>query len=170
MKTFAHNFIWLISILAVMYVGYWGFSQLMVSAPEQYVQKDATPESVRIEPVATVVVSDTKKEVEEIAIETIPSETEEPKSTNPQHAELVAELQKLVTDGVFMKVGSRGTRVGTIQKFLNIYEGTSKKIDNDYGGGTKTGVSSFQKTAGLSVDGETGPNTYKAMIAWLGKS
>src|SRR3989344_3253030 len=46
---------------------------------------------------------------------------------------LINELQKLVSDNVFMKLKSSGSRVGTVQKFLNIYNKTSNKIDNDYG-------------------------------------
>lgn len=82
---------------------------------------------------------------------------------------LINELQKLVTDNVFMKVGSKGTRVGTVQKFLNLYNKTSNKVDNDYGPAMKTAVTTYQKAAGITADGETGPATYKKMIEWLKK-
>ncbi|MBI2630677.1 peptidoglycan-binding protein [Candidatus Nomurabacteria bacterium] len=68
-----------------------------------------------------------------------------------------------------MKVGSKGTRVGTIQKFLNLYNKTSKPVDNDYGPGLKADVTAYQKAAGTTADGETGPATYKKMIEWLKK-
>ena len=68
-----------------------------------------------------------------------------------------------------MKVGSKGTRVGTVQNFLNLYNKTSKRVDNDYGKTTKTDVIAFQKAVGLTQDGETGPTTYKKMIEWLKK-
>ena len=68
-----------------------------------------------------------------------------------------------------MKLKSKGTRVGTVQEFLNIYNNTSKKVDNDYGAGTKTDVVNFQKKEGLTADGEAGPTTFVKMIDWLKK-
>lgn len=80
---------------------------------------------------------------------------------------LINELQKLVDDNVSMKLKSSGTRVGTIQKFLNIYNNTTTKIDNDYGATTVKLVSDFQKKVGLTADGEAGVTTFKKMIEWL---
>ena len=68
-----------------------------------------------------------------------------------------------------MKVGSKGTRVGTVQNFLNLYFKTSKKIDNDFGATMKADVIKFQKAVGLTADGQTGPTTYLKMIDWLKK-
>lgn len=90
-------------------------------------------------------------------------------STSSKNQTLINELQKLITDKVFMKVGSSGTRVGTVQKFLNLYNKTNKTIDNDYGPGMKTDVTNFQKAVGISADGEAGPGTYQKMIDWLKK-
>lgn len=87
-----------------------------------------------------------------------------------KYASLISELQKLVDDKVYMKAGSRGTRVGTVQNFLNIYFGASKRIDNDYGKNMKTDIANFQKAVGLPADGEAGPATYQKMIDWLKKS
>lgn len=96
------------------------------------------------------------------------SETTVP-TTNGQHSDLIARLQKLITDNVLMKEGSRGTRVGTVQEFLNVYNKTSGGLDNDYGPGTKTKVAAFQKAQGLTADGQAGPATYQKMIDWLNK-
>ncbi|HYD90300.1 MAG TPA: peptidoglycan-binding domain-containing protein, partial [Flavobacterium sp.] len=82
---------------------------------------------------------------------------------------LINELQKLIDDNIFMKEKSSGTRVGTVQTFLNLYNNTSKRVDNDYGAGTKADVIKFQKAVGLTADGEAGPNTYRKMIEWLKK-
>ena len=90
-------------------------------------------------------------------------------SVSSKNQTLINELQKLITDKVFMKVGSKGTRVGTVQKFLNLYNKTDKPIDNDYGPGMKTDVTNFQKAVGLTADGEAGPGTYQKMIDWLRK-
>jgi mannosyl-glycoprotein endo-beta-N-acetylglucosaminidase len=89
--------------------------------------------------------------------------------TSTKHQSLINELQKLADDKVYMKQGSQGTRVGTVQNFLNIYNKTSKKIDNDYGAGTKKDVAAFQKAQGLTADGEAGPTTFSKMVAWLKK-
>lgn len=80
---------------------------------------------------------------------------------------LINELQKLIDDKVNMKQGSTGSRVGTVQKFLNRYNNTTTKIDNDYGPGMVKLVTAFQKAQGLSADGEAGATTFSKMISWL---
>lgn len=93
-------------------------------------------------------------------------------STKPatyKNQDLINELQKLIDDNVSMKLKSVGTRVGTVQKFLNIYNNTSNKIDNDYGAGMASLVTAFQKAEGLTADGGAGPSTFKKMIDWLKK-
>lgn len=103
-----------------------------------------------------------------------PEDTEgegtDPVSTEPdvyKNQSLIDELEKLISDGIFMKVGSRGTRVGTVQKFLNVYNDTSKRVDNDYGNGTKADVTAFQRAEGLTADGEAGKQTFSKMVEWL---
>ena len=86
-----------------------------------------------------------------------------------KYQSLIDELQKLIQDNIFMKVGSRGTRVETVQKFLNIYNNKTTKIDNDYGAGTKNAVMAFQKAVGISSDGQAGAGTFSKMIDWLKK-
>ena len=86
-----------------------------------------------------------------------------------KYQSLINDLQKLVDDNVYMKLKSSGTRVGTVQQFLNIYNKTSNRIDNNYGATTKSRVAAFQKAAGLASDGEAGSATFKKMIEWLKK-
>lgn len=92
-----------------------------------------------------------------------------PSATSGEYSDLIARLQKLITDNILMKEGSRGTRVGTVQEFLNVYNKTSGGLDNDYGAGTKAKVAAFQKAQGLTADGQAGPATYQKMIDWLNK-
>ncbi len=106
------------------------------------------------------------EETEQIVEEESPPPAPEQSS---KYASLISELQKLIDDKVYMKVGSKGTRVGTVQNFLNIYFKTNKRIDNDYGKGMKTDIINFQKAVGLAADGEAGPVTYQKMIDWLKK-
>ena len=89
------------------------------------------------------------------------------KTTTYKNQSLINELQKLIDDNIYMKLKSSGTRVGTVQNFLNIYNTTSNKVDNDYGAGTVNLVMAFQKAEGLTVDGGAGPTTFKKMIEWL---
>ncbi|MFN4181360.1 MAG: peptidoglycan-binding protein [Candidatus Paceibacteria bacterium] len=86
-----------------------------------------------------------------------------------KYSALISELEALVKDNIQMKLKSRGTRVGTVQNFLNIYNNTSNKIDNDYGESTKKAVAAFQKAVGISATGEAGPATFTKMIEWLKK-
>lgn len=57
-----------------------------------------------------------------------------------------------------------GGRVTPIQKALNrLGLLPSKEIDGIYGGKTANAVKAFQRRSGLAVDGDTGPNTLKAL-------
>jgi len=105
------------------------------------------------------------EENQEVGLE----ETPLPPSAPSKYQTLINDLQKLADDKVYMKIGSKGTRVGTVQTFLNIYFNTKKRIDNDYGKNMKTDVANFQKAVGLPADGEAGPATYLKMIDWLTK-
>lgn len=98
--------------------------------------------------------------------------SEEPAVEEPttyKNQSLINEIEKLISDGIIMKEKSQGTRVGTLQNFLNLYNGTSKRVDNDFGAGTKEDLIKFQKGEGITADGEAGPGTYRKMIEWLKK-
>lgn len=92
-----------------------------------------------------------------------------PATTTYKNQTLINELQSLVNKGVVLEPKSVGPSVGTVQKFLNVYNKTSKKIDNDYGESTKSAVMAFQKAEGLTADGGAGKATFTKMIAWLKK-
>lgn len=96
-----------------------------------------------------------------------PDVKKEPEITVYKYQSLKDELQKLISDNVFLKEKSRGPKVGTVQTFLNIYNNTSNKADNEYGADTKKRVATFQKDSGLNADGEAGKNTFNKMIEWL---
>jgi murein L,D-transpeptidase YcbB/YkuD len=98
-----------------------------------------------------------------------PTPTPTPTPTVSKYQDLINSLQKLVNGNVFLKLKSVGGYVGTVQQFLNIYNDTTNKIDNDYGAGTKTAVAAFQTDMGLTADGQAGTGTFKAMIDWLKK-
>ena len=89
--------------------------------------------------------------------------------TSYKNQTLINQLEQLVTAGITMKLKSQGTRVGTIQTFLNLYNKTSLKVDNDYGTSTQTAIKNFQKAQGLTADGNAGPATFQKMIDWLKK-
>jgi len=121
-------------------------------------------ESKKEETVSEQVVTEVAKtETKEVASTETKSET----VSTYKYQDLINELQKLVDGNIYMKKGSAGTRIGTVQKFLNIYNGTSNKVDNDYGNATITAVKTFQKKEGLTADGNAGPATFKKMISWL---
>jgi len=119
-------------------------------------------------------IEDLNKELDALRpkIEVPPEEIEQIEVIQPtvyKNQSLIDELQKLVDDKIFMKLKSYGTRVGTVQRFLNVYNNTSNKVDNDYGPGTVTKVKAFQKAEGLTADGEAGTSTFKKMIEVLKK-
>lgn len=99
-----------------------------------------------------------------------PSVEENPAPIVYKYQDLIDELQKLIDNNVSLKQKSRGEGVGTVQKFLNIYNDTSKKVDNDYGVGTAKLVIAFQKDQKdpeLKANGEIGIDTFNEMIDWL---
>lgn len=111
------------------------------------------------------IVAEETKLTEEVAPEKPITTT--PLATISKYQSLINELQKLVNGNVYLKKGSTGTQVGTVQKFLNIYNKTSNRVDNDYGTSTVAAVKNFQKAQKLTADGEAGPGTFKKMISWL---
>lgn len=156
-------------------LGYWAFGSLETGEGHVVSQRVKELESEN---------RDLKKEIEDLKneIRLLKPEIEEPEITDEpvveepgepevyKHQELINELQELINDNVSMKLKSRGTRVGTIQKFLNLYNNTNNRIDNDYGNTTVKLVTAFQKAEGISpASGETNPTTYQKMIDWLKK-
>lgn len=167
------SYLIIILILGVLgFGGFWAVDSLTNTDSRDYVDtnsRDVSPIIVNdptgFSPGGSSVVEETKPVVEK------PTTTTAPKPTvdSGVFGDLKSALQKLIDDNVLMKKGSRGTRVGTVQEFLNIYNGTDSKIDNDFGATTESQVKTFQKAEGLSADGQTGSGTYKKMIEWLDK-
>jgi Putative peptidoglycan binding domain len=100
---------------------------------------------------------------------TVTVDTSTTKKIPSQYTNLAKQLQGLIDDNITMKIGSKGTRVGTVQEFLNAYEGKNIKPDNGYGEGTKKRVLAFQKAVGDNADGLADPKTYQKMLDWLAK-
>jgi len=161
-----------ITLVILGLVGYWAFFTIEpgdIHASRQ-IQKELEEKNKKLE-------EEIEKLKSELAI-LRPAEIEEPaeeKSVEKpvettatlKHQNLINKLQELVDENVLMKEKSRGTRVGTVQTFLNIYNNTSKKVDNDFGKTTKADVIAFQKKEGLTADGEAGATTFQKMIDWL---
>lgn len=164
-----------IVILALLaFIGFWAFST--IESGSSHLGNEELKETIKENKDLKNQVSDLKSEIvslesqieEEIEEEII--ENQEPEeSTVLKYQSLINDIQKLIDSNIYMKRGSRGTRVGTVQKFLNMYNNTSNNIDNDYGPGMQTTIKKFQKDQGLTSDGEAGPNTFRKMIDWLKK-
>ncbi|MFA6300723.1 MAG: peptidoglycan-binding protein [Candidatus Paceibacterota bacterium] len=92
-----------------------------------------------------------------------------PTTTTYKYQSSINDLQKLEDGNVLMKIKSSGANVGIVQKFLNIYNNTSNKIDNDFGPSMEKAIIAFQKDQGITSDGQVGPGTYSKMIDWLKK-
>jgi hypothetical protein len=156
--------------IAVGAVGHWAFTSLDFGRArkvvvESEINNDVSDDISSINDSLTDLSGNVESFIED-SQNTNPQTEETAPVANP-HSVLIAELQKLVTDKIYMKVGSKGTRVGTVQKFLNIFEKKQLPIDNVFGAGTKTSVINFQKLVKVAADGEPGPQTYQKMIDWL---
>jgi hypothetical protein len=169
MNTFMFRIVSIVFFVACAGLVYLGYILLR---PAPYLSGEAPKKIVTTESAPELFEGDFFDETPaEVVIEiepTVEEVKEEPKeAVSSKHASLISALQKLIDDKIFMKVSSRGTRVGTIQEFLNIYHTQQSRVDNDYGNGTKNRVMAFQKAVGITADGETGPQTYQKMIDWL---
>ena len=176
MENLKFGLISIIVIAGIGVLGYWAFTTLEPGDISVYRQKQQALEEENL--MLRKEVAELKSELgtleaeqveEEVAENTPADEEEVPAPVTYKNQTLINELEKLVKDNIFMKVGSKGTRVGTLQKFLNLYNKTSKTVDNDYGLGLKTDVTNFQEAIGITADGETGPVTYKKRIEWRKK-
>ncbi|MCQ2382060.1 MAG: peptidoglycan-binding protein, partial [Clostridia bacterium] len=72
--------------------------------------------------------------------------------------------------GIYLRQGSTGNNVVTLQNLLNNARKTYAQIpylnvDGIFGAGTNNAVRIFQRLAGLTVDGIVGPTTWNALTA-----
>lgn len=151
----------LVALLA--FGAYWAFTNLDRGVSYQRDDVVAVPDQPQAEEgeedvIDPVVVQEFEPE------EPVEEEPESPDSLSEEETLLRDELQDLITDDIYMREGSRGTRVGTVQRFLNLYLETESSVDNQYGPGTRERVRKFQEEEGLMADGLAGPSTYGQMI------
>lgn len=164
-------------LVIVVFVGYWGFSTMESGSShiDNQKLKQLTQDNNDLKKEVSSLLSQVNSLESKINIQTekeneVIVETVKPKEdTTLKYQSLITELEKLISGNIFMKKGSLGTRVGTVQNFLNIYNNTSSRVDNDYGPGMETKIKDFQKSQGLIADGEAGPNTFLKMTDWLKK-
>lgn len=66
-----------------------------------------------------------------------------------------------------LQKGSKGTKVGQLQRFLNWYYPVwNLKVDNDFGGATEGALIAFQKVEGTGGSGVYGTKSYKKAKAY----
>ena len=175
MEKFKSILFLIIILVIIILIGYWAIFTIepgSVHVEKQKQEELATKNKEleqKIKELKDKIAVLTPKEKEIIPEKNIKSSIDISKNTSLKYQSLINDLQKLIDNKISMKLKSRGTRVGTLQTFLNIYNNTSKKVDNDYGKGTKANIINFQKKEGLTLDGEAGPNTFRKMIDWLKK-
>ncbi len=174
MNEFKYQFVNILLLALLGFGIYWAFSTIdngiiydreTPAAENQGSQ--TSPESKDTEP---KVIFDNTKPTEDpvVKVEKNTPASEEKVLSEEEHF-LLGKLEGLIADKIQMRKGSRGTRVGTVQKFLNRYFEKQTKVDNQYGPTTIARVKEFQQKEGLSADGFAGINTYKKMIEILKK-
>lgn len=165
MNEFKFQFVNILLLGALVFGMYWAFTN--VNNGITYGERDiiASPGEVNPETPIDEEIFDTPVIVDDVSYEVTDPQPE--KTLSASEKQLLTKLQGLIDDNINMKEGSRGTRVETVQKFLNIYFDTNSVTDGDYGPGTLANVKKFQAAEGLTADGQAGPNTYKKMIELL---
>lgn len=173
-KNFKDILFLIIVLIIVVLLGYWAV--ITIESGSVHVQKQKQQELEQKNKELEQEIGQLKNEIMDLQLKqektSIKEEVQQPNTTVKtvsKYQSLIDDLQKLIDAKVSMKENSKGTRVGIVQTFLNIYNNTSKKIDNNYGKGTKTDVINFQKKEGLIADGEAGLSTFRKMIDWLKK-
>lgn len=161
-------------VLFVVLIGLGVLAFFTLTPPKRYSAKnqDKTDQQVVVndinESTAGTVV-DADQPVTETPVTTTTPEPTTTTTTNSQYADLIAKLQKMIDDKVVLKAGNKGSQVGTIQTFLNIYNKTNTKVDNDFGPSLTTAVKSYQSKNGLPSTGQVAEKTLSKMIEWLNK-
>lgn len=181
MESFKANLIVFLFILAIAGLAFWAVQELR-SGTDTFIVENMKED---VAPIVTSSADDLITSPSTVEIDTSVDEgnqetppqdttvssgdasTDDASQSSGKHADLIAKLQKLIDDKILMKKGSQGTRVGTVQEFLNLYNGTDARIDNDYGDTTANAIKKFQSEQGLSADGQAGTGTYAKMIEWL---
>ncbi len=160
-------------------LGYWSVATLQTGTEYQASQElkklraensDLKVELADLQDEVNTLQSSAKESPVDVAPAPVPTKTPSSQPSNVyKNQSLINDLQKLVDGNVLMKLNSAGTRVGTVQKFLNLYNNTTNKVDNGYGAATEKAVAAFQKDQGLTADGQAGRGTFSKMIDWLKK-
>jgi murein L,D-transpeptidase YcbB/YkuD len=134
---------------------------------EMLVERDRQIAQLTVDVQGQQVVSSTVETEVVPVVPTKPTTTTTTTTSSGANSELLTALQSLKSKNVILEPGDSGAAVGTIQKFLNVYNKTSGGVDNDFGPGTRTKVEAFQSKEGLTPDGGVGPGTLTKMISWL---
>jgi len=171
MEKFKFSLFLIIILILVILAGYWAFTSIESGTDHAYNQEieKLKEENKELKNQIDTLLSqggEQKAEsqvVEEIVVPEIAVKTVS------KYQVLISKLQKLIDDKVVMKKGSKGDNVGTVQEFLNVYNNTSNRPDNDYGVKTITAVKKFEEGEKLIVTEEIGSKTFQVMIDWLKK-
>jgi len=185
MENFKFVLFSIIVLGALGFAGYWAFST--IESGSYHVNKEKQEQMVKENEELKKENTELKKELSLLEEEKntlelevannkeepeVPEKEEAPvKTPTPtyKYQTLIDEIQKLVNANMTLKNGSQGVAVGTIQKFVNVYNGTNNRVDNDFGSSTFMAIKKIQKDLGLKDDGVVGPGTMRKMIDWLKK-
>ena len=63
-----------------------------------------------------------------------------------------------------IRSGSKGAQVRTLQRLLNAIMGAGLDVDGDFGPATKTALVAYQNARGLEIDGICGPASWKRLL------
>jgi hypothetical protein len=147
-------------------VGHWAFSSLDFGKAREVVLSDIDQIDGAAQEINDITdsLADLTQDIED---SNTPEDTVIAEPVVNPHQDLIDSLEELIDDEIYMKNGSSGTRVGTVQEFLNVFNETTGGVDNEFGSGTESKVRAFQKAVSITADGQPGPGTYQAMIDWL---
>jgi murein L,D-transpeptidase YcbB/YkuD len=76
-------------------------------------------------------------------------------------------LNTMISNKVLLKLGSKGTNVGYVEQFMNLYFKKNLAIDNTFDKVLKSNVTTFQKQNKISQTGSVGTSTLQMMVLWL---
>lgn len=167
MKQFAFNLFMVVFIGGLCYGGYYCLKSL--TDPKKYVvdnhvtlgdlhhiDSDASSDPLSVTSATTT------------SATTSASSTSSATSTASSSSSVLSSaLQALATQKAFLKLGSKGPAVGSVEQFMNLYFQKNSKIDNDFGKTLIAEVKKFQLQNKVASTGQVGPQTFQQMVAWL---
>ena len=88
-------------------------------------------------------------------------------SVSSTSTSLSTNLSSMISNKILLKLGNKGTNVGYVEQFMNLYLKKNLVIDDTFDKILKANIITFQKQNKIAQTGTVGPTTLQTMVLWL---